>query len=223
MVAAGVFIVDGGATQAVVFLLGTGLMVMGALLPRLSGTIRISPGSLEMTVIQQLEATRREAEQHLPDRVDEAVGLAFQRLVQSGAIVGAVTPGARTSEEPSPEPPRAARHRGLPWRLVPAGLAALLLFFVVGGVLVLPGGESPPEPADRPPAPTLSPSGDNAWGAEEWFAAGAITVAVVVAVAGLAILVSRRRRSAVVADGSAPQAEADRFARRIIEEMGAKS
>jgi hypothetical protein len=176
-----------------------------------------------MTVIQQLEATRRGAEQHLPDRVEEAVGLAFQRLVESGAIVGAVTPGARTSEAPAPEPPPAARHRGLPRRFVPVGLAALLLFFAVGGVLVLSGGESPPEPADPPPAPTSSPSGDNAWGAEEWFTAAAIAVAVVVAAAGLAILASRRRRSAAVAGGTTPQVEADRFARGIIEELGAKS
>lgn len=83
---------DAVITGASLFV-GSALAVLGVLLPRLSGTIKITPSGVELNVVQVLEATREEAARRAPDRVEEAVGRAFPRLVDDG-LVPQARPGA---------------------------------------------------------------------------------------------------------------------------------
>src|SRR5919106_1866009 len=135
MVAAG--IIEEGAGQAVLILVGAGLMVMGAVLPRLSGTIKISPGLVEMTVVQQLEATRKEAEQRIPEQTEEAVGVAFQKLVHSGQLSDLLA-GA----QPPPAPPKSSS-KPKSWARVVAPVAGLLILGVSVIYATLPADQFP--------------------------------------------------------------------------------
>jgi hypothetical protein len=202
MVAAGV--VEEGAGQAVLILVGAGLMVMGAVLPRLSGTIKISPGLVEMTVVQQLEATRKEAERRIPEQTEEAVGLAFQKLMESGRLTDLL---AKT--QPSP-PPHKSSWRAKSWRI---GAAASVVGLLILGVVVTYAPTAPPgqgvnvDASDSPPVLLLVIAG-----------------VVVVLIAG-AIAVQRSRRSR----GEQPDlakfgsGKSDVFARRIVDELISKS
>jgi hypothetical protein len=83
MVAAGVALDNDTAVKTVLVLIGAGLTVVGVLLPRLAGTLEISPTNVKIPiagVIERLEATRQIATMRAPDRVDEAVGHAYRLL-----------------------------------------------------------------------------------------------------------------------------------------------
>lgn len=236
MSAAGVFVVAAEPSRVVLFLLGAGLMVMGALLPRLSGTIKISPGAVELTVIQQLEATRREAEQHVPDRVEEAVGLAFQRLLDSGVLAGVPMPQdiSGRSAPPGPAPaalpaPPGAEHDhdgARPPAAAPASVPA-------SATIPLPPARTPEHvAAARGPRGLLVGLGLAAallvgalaaslvwgpWAMAPWL----LAIGAGVVVAGLlATLASTRRAERV--QPSYPAESPDVFARRIVEEMVAR-
>jgi hypothetical protein len=83
MIVFGVTLEDKAAAESLLILLGTGLIVVGVLLPRLSGTLEISATGVKIpieSVLERLEVTRREAQVHAPDRVQEAVGRAYEIL-----------------------------------------------------------------------------------------------------------------------------------------------
>jgi hypothetical protein len=211
MVAAG--IVEEGAGQAVLVLVGAGLMVMGAVLPRLSGTIKISPGLVEMTVVQQLEATRQLAEQQIPDQTEEAVGLAFQKLVESGQLSDLL---AKAQAPPPPPPPKSFSRSKL-WRAIAVAPVIALLIGVLA--VTLPQASDPPsrvngDASDSSPVIFLVSVG-----------------VVVVAVGGAAIAFQRRRGSRVklhLGDDELRMASQSGeppwfFARQIVDEIVSKS
>lgn len=235
MSAAGVFVVAEEASRVVLFLLGAGLMVIGALLPRLSGTIKISPGAVELTVIQQLEATRLEAERHVPDRVEEAVGLAFQRLVESGVLAGIpmqTRAAGRDSPPPAPSLPPSSVGSERPSPHVDTSAGEEMPASVPASTSV----SEPLAPAPPSGAVARAPRGGSvglalavalllgvaasgiAWGFWTTALWALATGASVLVVGGLAALVVRRRtprRTRL----SAPAESPDAFARRIVEEM----
>lgn len=81
MVLAAVLAQQGPAETTALILIGAAVMLIGGLLPRLAGTIKITPGSIELSLLERLEATRQEAAERVPERVDEAVGRAFLELL----------------------------------------------------------------------------------------------------------------------------------------------
>jgi hypothetical protein len=145
-----------GATAVTTAFLGCGLMLVGSLLPRLTGTIKVTPGSIELALAERLEATRREVEARAPDLEEEALARAVEELLPR-LTAGHVEPFQSTAapsveREASPgrrpSAPRAApvsldgeptgrdlrsepRRRSLP-RLATAGATAVAL--VVGGI-----------------------------------------------------------------------------------------
>ena len=213
MVAAG--IVEEGAGQAVLILVGAGLMVMGAVLPRLSGTIKISPGLVEMTVVQQLEATRREAERRIPEQTEEAVGLAFQKLVESGQLTDLLA----KAHTPPPAPPPKSNWRAKSRRVgaVASGVGLLIL-----GVVVTYSSPT------APPAPGVN--GDASDSSSVLLLV--IIALVVIAVIGVAFVWQRKRRTRDVQlqlgneklEVSSQAGEPPwSFARRIVDELISKS
>jgi hypothetical protein len=106
MLASGVLVAvvaKNGTVGTILIFLGFAALLLGALLTRLSGTIKITPTSIELTVIQALEATRRHAELTIPDNVEMALGLAVRDLAARGFLSGSpsFTDDVRT-EEPAP-------------------------------------------------------------------------------------------------------------------------
>lgn len=85
-VAGGVALAGGLLTQQdtavtmLVVLVAAALLLTGALLPRLSGTIKVSPTGIELQVLERLESTRAEAERVAPDHVTEALYRAYIEL-----------------------------------------------------------------------------------------------------------------------------------------------
>lgn len=71
---------NGGVATALI-VLGTAVILIGGLLPRLSGIIKITPTSIELSLAERLEATRQVAAERAPESVQEAVGRAFEELV----------------------------------------------------------------------------------------------------------------------------------------------
>jgi len=218
-IAAGV--VEEGAGQAVLLFIGATLVIVAAVLPRLSGTIKLSPGSVELTVVQQLDATRREAERRVPDQTEEAVGLAFEKLVESGQVANLLA-----AQAPAPRPKNSRlQYRRSP-RLGLVVAAGVLLFgVVVGGVLIGetarfnlggPTEEGRPTPGIEatPPVPERSPSDS----AAVWpLVFGAVVALGVVAIA-LAAAKVRRRKELTKASSSRSESP-EVFARRIVEEV----
>lgn len=83
MIGAGVILENQAAVKTVLVLVGAGLVLVGVLLPRVTGTIEMGPQGIKIpiAVVARLEATRLEAEQKAPERVSEAVGKAYQALL----------------------------------------------------------------------------------------------------------------------------------------------
>jgi hypothetical protein len=138
----------GGGTAAVTStFLGCGLMLVGALLPRLTGTIRVTPGSIELALAERLEATRREVETRAPGLEEAALARAVEELVPELLARRSTSPPAE--DAPRPAPSRA----GGRWMWATAGAAATAL--VMGGVLtVVPRApDAPPQGATGADAP----------------------------------------------------------------------
>lgn len=200
MVTAGVFVVDEAAGQSILILIGAGLMVIGALLPRLSGPIKISPGSVEMTVVQRLEATRKEAEQRIPDRTEEAVGLAFKDLAESGRLAQVL---AQTHLPPRTE----ARPRKTAFKRL--ALAAALLGLLIAGATTFLG-----QSFEADLTPLAPPSGVGG----EFIALASVAV---LATGGIIFAMrARRHRAQVEAESRAAGGESPEvFGRRIVDEL----
>lgn len=94
------------ATTVAALFLGGGMMLIGALLPRLVGTIRISPGGIELALAERLEATRREAEQRVPAHVDQAVARAIEELRPVLGATARPVPSPEAAEAAAPASPR---------------------------------------------------------------------------------------------------------------------
>jgi hypothetical protein len=69
------------STIITVAFLGCGLILVGSLLPRLTGTIKVTPGSIELALAERLEATRREAETRAPELEEAALRRALEELI----------------------------------------------------------------------------------------------------------------------------------------------
>lgn len=78
--AAGLFTQQDTAVTMLVVLVAAALLLTGGLLPRLSGTIKVSPTGIELQVLERLESTRAEAERIAPDHVTEALYRAYIEL-----------------------------------------------------------------------------------------------------------------------------------------------
>lgn len=157
MIGAGVLIENQAAVKTVLVLVGAGLVLVGVLLPRVTGTIEMGPQGIKIpiAVVARLEATRLEAEQKAPDRVSEAVGRAYQALLPviasgddlhsairtpsppAGQRVGSRAPDGTAGPLPTPRPPGGASPE--PPRHVSAS----------------PPGEQPM--VERPPPPAVHP------------------------------------------------------------------
>jgi len=222
MIAAAVFLVDEAAGQSILILLGAGLMVIGALLPRLSGTIKISPGSVEMTVVQQLEATRREAEQRIPSRTEEAVGLAFKKLAESGQL-------AQMLAETHPPPTTEARPRKAALRRLAPAAAAVALLLIAATFLVQPfaadpaspplDGGAPPTPGVAPSIPSPNPELESESPSIATFIALTSAVAVLATGGIIFAMRARRHRAQVEAESRSGEESPEVFGRRIVDEL----
>lgn len=78
--AGALFMQQDTAVTMLLILVAAALLLAGALLPRLSGTIKVSPTGIELQVLQRLETTRAEAERVAPDHVAEALLRAYVEL-----------------------------------------------------------------------------------------------------------------------------------------------
>lgn len=84
MVLGGIAVESQVAVKTALILIGAAIILVGGLLARITGTIKISPQGIEIpvaAVIEWLEATRQEAQRRVPDRVEEAIGQAFLDLI----------------------------------------------------------------------------------------------------------------------------------------------
>jgi hypothetical protein len=163
MVFVGLFLRDGPTAVTSAFL-GCGLMLVGSLLPRLAGTIKVTPGSIELALAERLEATRREVEARAPELEEAALVRALEdllpKLVSTGSGPGQADPPEERGR------PQAGATRGR-WTWAAAGAAIA----IVGLVGVATVGQLAMAPSGDVAAPTdggsSSPDGDPADGPED--------------------------------------------------------
>jgi hypothetical protein len=151
MVFVGLLLRDGTTAITSAFL-GCGLMLVGSLLPRLTGTIKVTPGSIELALAERLEATRREAEARAPELEEAALLRAVEDLLPKLLTTDA-------GRDPAIVPPGDDRARGPSvrgrWAWAAAG-AATALVGLVGAATVLElastrTGDVRAPPAEAPP------------------------------------------------------------------------
>ena len=232
------------AIATVLILIGAAVMLIGGLLPRLAGTIKITPGSVELALAERLEATRVEAMRRDPDRVDEAVSRAFERMrteLLSNPPGSATTAVPNAGRRPGPASVSATAPAGsasgsqreadagtLPdYRPEPATMSApranrtlralvLVGAFVAGifGVQVLVGAP-PPGAVPGPPGP------EPGSGTLGFIEAAALVVAFIAIAAGvlLALRTVRRRNSVNVATSPPLSVSPSEFARQVVDDL----
>jgi hypothetical protein len=136
-----------GPTAVTNAFLGCGLMLVGSLLPRLTGTIKVTPGSIELALAERLEATRREVEARAPELEEAALVRALEDLLPKLVSTGTVPDPADVPAEQGRS--RAGPVRG-PWRWAAAGAATA----TIGLVGIATVGQLASTPSDDVAAPT---------------------------------------------------------------------
>lgn len=166
------------AVAAGALFVGGAMVLIGSLLPRLTGTIKITPASIEMALAERLDATRREALMRTPGHEDEAIGRAFEMLLPWLRAAELIPPageeparaaGKPHAEQQPPAPPAVGasapqpRASGPRWRWAPA--AAVLVFATAAGltVLTVQAPQQDPAPTEEPrateePTPQADPA-----------------------------------------------------------------
>jgi hypothetical protein len=223
----------GGTTAVTSAFLGCGLMLVGALLPRLTGTIKVTPSSIELGLAERLEATRREVEARAPELEEAALTRALEEMLPRLAAAATAATAPTTATAPSARTGRAAGW----WRTAAVGTAAVAVFGLaaVGGLAVvtqgLPlgddaqlaltgdgegdavtgGGAPPPPPADEgAPDPVME--------AERGTAVVWLAAVLALTIAGVAVWAGRAR-SEPPAAAALTEEPAPTFARRIVDEL----
>ncbi len=165
MIGAGVILENQAAVKTVLVLIGAGLVLVGVLLPRVTGTIEMGPQGIKIpiAVVARLEATRLEAEQKAPERVSEAVGKAYQALlplIASGddlhfAIRTPSTPARSSSIRPSGQPITCPMcgHQNEDWQQFCGSCGAFLEW---AGQHVEPSPPSEQPMVESPPPPAVN-------------------------------------------------------------------
>lgn len=236
---AGLLLDRSPATTVAILFIGAGMILVGALLPRIAGTIKITPGSIEMAIAERLEATRREAAQRVPGREDEAVARAMKALLAQLPVDtrDAAAQAPANGPEPATPPPAPTADRSPPptkrsmrgWQIATGAgaVAAVAMTAVLVTTLTLggeppdgvntppPGGGEQPVPTDeQTPTPTPGPTAPATNSGQI-----AVGVASVVVVAALLLWLGwRARRVEPSLDDHVPRmGEPQEFARRIVD------
>lgn len=234
----------GAATTAAILFIGGGMVLVGALLPRLAGTIRITPASIEMALAERLDATRREAEVRTPGHQEEAIGRAFEallpRLRAAGVVVAAdddapVTAGDGPSHLPDAPPQPAAAHPSaseprstramrawprLGWAAAGIGVATLVLVALMPLELLVPDGGLPEPPPEATDGVLVEPPPEPSRGVDTTVVVAVVALAAAVAAAAWVAWRPVRSRLAHASQKAVtpPFLEPPRvFARRIVD------